>query len=245
MSANTSRALAASFAAHSAPLGGAVGFACAPVGGGPVVELGEWSGGVAWSTSKVPLAVAALRAAPSVTKSLVVAAITRSDNAAAEQLWSLLGTPAAAAGAVEAVLRDGGDTATRVRSLRVRPEFTAFGQTEWSAARQARFTARLPNIERGPDVLALMRALVPEQRWGLARLPGAAVKGGWGPDEEGTLVRQLAVLPNGSGRTAVVVGAVPDSGIVDDGIVLLDRLAEWVGEHLAHLPTGDRRGESE
>ncbi|MGY2061207.1 hypothetical protein ACW9HQ_40590, partial [Nocardia gipuzkoensis] len=66
MSANTSRALAASFAAYSSPLSGIVGFACAPVGGGPVVELGEWSGGVAWSTSKVPLAVAALRAAPTV-----------------------------------------------------------------------------------------------------------------------------------------------------------------------------------
>ncbi len=244
MSANTSRTLAASFAAHSAPLGGIVGLACAPVGGGPIVELGEWSGGVAWSTSKVPLAVAALRAAPTVAKTLAVAAITRSDNAAAEQLWALLGNPAVAADAVEAVLRDGGDTVTRVPSLRVRPEFTTFGQTEWLAAQQVRFTARLPGIERGPDVLALMRALVREQRWGLARLSGAAVKGGWGPDEEGTLVRQLAVLPNGCGATAVAVGAVPGSGIVDDGIAMLDRLAEWVSEHLARLPAGRCRGES-
>ncbi|MGY2062522.1 hypothetical protein ACW9HQ_47215, partial [Nocardia gipuzkoensis] len=194
--------------------------------------------------SKVPLAVAALRAAPTVARRFVAEAITRSDNLAAEQLWSLLGTPAVAADAVEAVLRDGGDPVTRVRSLRVRPEFTAFGQTEWSAAQQARFTAALPYIEAGPDVLALMRTLVPEQRWGLARLPGAAVKGGWGPDEDGTLVRQLGVLPNGPGGTAVVVGAVPESGLVHDGVVLLDRLAVWVRVHLAELPAGRCPGES-
>ncbi len=238
MFADEFRSLSDSFAALGVELPGTVGLACAPVGGGHGIALGDWSGGVAWSTSKVPLAVAALRAAPTAAKPYVTPAITRSDNAAAERLWSMLGPPAVAAAAVEAVLRDGGDTVTRVRSRRVRREYTAFGQTEWSAVRQALFTAHLPCIELGPDVLALMRRLVPEQQWGLARLPGAAVKAGWGPDEQGNLVRQMAVLRNGSGWTAVVLGAEPDSGAFTDGIALLDKLTGWVGAHLRRLPAG-------
>lgn len=239
MSTDEFPALAASFDAYAATLPGTVGLAFAPVGGERVVALGQWTGGVAWSTSKVPVAIAALRAAPEAAKTYVAASITYSDNAASERLWSLLGPPAAAAAAVEAVLREGGDTITRVQSQRVRPEFTAFGQTEWSSTQQALFTAHLPFIETGPDLMALMRSLVPEQQWGLARFPGAVTKGGWGPDREGAhLVRQMGVVPNGSGRTAVVLGALPKSGTFADGIALLDRLTEWVGRHLGQLPIG-------
>lgn len=239
MSADESRSLAASFASYAETLHGTVGLAYAPVGGERVVRLGDWSSGVAWSTSKVPLAVAALRAAPVAAKPWVALAITRSDNAAAEELWSMLGPPEVAAAAVAGVLGEVGDTVTRVQSQRVRPEYTAFGQTEWSTTRQALFAAHLPCIEAGADVLALMRTLDPEHQWGLARLPGAAAKGGWGPDENGAhLVRQLGVIPNGSGWTAVALGARPKSGTFADGIALLDRLTQWVGSHLRQLPDG-------
>ncbi|MFI6041204.1 hypothetical protein ACIA8C_06190 [Nocardia sp. NPDC051321] len=239
MSADTGRSVASSFASYGVTLLGTVGLAYAPVGGKRVVALGDWASGVAWSTSKVPLAVAALRAAPIAAKPHVVQAISRSDNAAAEQLWSMLGPPAVAAAAVDAVLREGGDTVTRVQSRRVRSEYTAFGQTQWSTTQQALFTAHLPCIEVGTDVLALMRTLDPEHQWGLARLPGAAAKGGWGPDEKGVhLARQLGVIPNGSGWTAVVLGARPKSGTFADGIALLDRLTQWVGNHLRQLPAG-------
>ncbi|PXX54084.1 hypothetical protein DFR70_12565 [Nocardia tenerifensis] len=239
MSADETRSLASSFASYGATLRGTVGLAYAPVGGARVVALGDWTGGVAWSTSKVPLAIAALRAAPEAAKSDVVQAITRSDNAAAERLWSMLGSPAVAAAAVAAVLGEAGDTGTRVQSRRVRPEYTAFGQTEWSTARQALFTAHLPCLEAGVEVLALMRTLDPGHRWGLARLAGAAAKGGWGPDAEGAhLVRQLGVVSNGSGWTAVVLGARPASGSFADGVALLDRLTEWVAAHLRRLPAG-------
>lgn len=234
-----SRALASSFAEYVETLRGTVGLAYAAVGDARVVTLGEWVDGVAWSTSKVPLAIAALRAGPVAAKPDVTLAITRSDNAAAERLWSMLGPPAVAAAAVAGVLSEGGDTVTRVQSRRVRPEYTAFGQTEWSTARQALFTAHLPCLQAGAEVLALMRTLDPEQQWGLARLPGAAAKGGWGPDEKGThLVRQLGVIPNGSGWTAVVLGAQPGSGSFTDGTALLDRLTQWVGDHLRQLPDG-------
>ncbi|MEU7143496.1 hypothetical protein ABZ942_28910 [Nocardia sp. NPDC046473] len=239
MPADESRSLATSFASYSATLHGTVGLGYAPVGGERAFALGDRTGGVAWSTSKVPLAIAALRAVPVAAKPFVTPTITRSDNAAAERLWSMLGPPDVAAAAVQAVLEEGGDTGTRVQSRRVRPEYTAFGQTEWSTTRQALFTAHLPCIEAGAEVLALMRTLDPEQRWGLARLPGAAAKGGWGPDEQGAhLVRQLGVLPNGSGWTAVVLGARPSSGTFADGIALLDQLTQWVDSHLRQLPAG-------
>ncbi|MBF6060437.1 hypothetical protein IU500_06540 [Nocardia terpenica] len=231
--------LASSFDSYAERLPGTVGLAYVPVGGERVVALGEWRGGVAWSTSKVPVAIAALRAAPDAAKDHVTAAITWSDNAASEELWSLLGAPADAGAAVEAVLREAGDHRTRVQSRRVRPEFTAFGQTEWSLAQQALFTAHLPHIATGSDVLALMRALVPEHHWGLARFPGAATKAGWGPDARGAhMVRQLGVIPNGDGWTAVTVGADPESGGFEEGIALLDRLYEWVQGHLGQLPAG-------
>jgi hypothetical protein len=232
--------LADSFAALSRTLPGSVGLAYAPVGGNTVVALGQWTSGVAWSTSKVPLTVAALRAFPAAARPYAVPTITASDNAAAERMWEMLGPPDVAKGAVEAVLRDGGDTVTQVQSRRVRPEFTAFGQTQWSIGRQALFTAHLPCIARGPDAMALMRALVPDDRWGLATLPGAAVKGGWGPDEQNRyLVRQLAVIPNGAGETAIVIAAQPKSGTFADGIQLLDQLTRWVGQHRGHLPAGN------
>lgn len=232
-------ALTASFAALSRRLPGTVGLAFAPVGGHQAVTFGDWTSGVAWSTSKVPLAVAALREQPQAAKTDAVLAITASDNAAAEQLWSLLGSPTVAAGAVAAVLREGTDTITQVQSERVRPEYTAFGQTEWSTTQQALFTAHLPCIEVGPDVVALMQTLIPDHQWGLARLPGTAAKGGWGPGKNGAyLVRQLGIIPNGSGWTAISLAAEPKSGTFADGIALLDQLTQWLAHHLHQLPTG-------
>jgi beta-lactamase class A len=61
------------------------------------MTLGDWQEGPAWSTIKVPLVIAAYRQAnpPRVTD-LMRAAITESDNAAAESLWAHLGDPATA-----------------------------------------------------------------------------------------------------------------------------------------------------
>ncbi|MGO9156626.1 hypothetical protein [Mycobacterium sp.] len=56
----------------------------------------------------------------------MTAAITESDNAAAESIWASLGDPVIAARKVEAVLRQTGDFTT-VQSQKVLPEFSAFG----------------------------------------------------------------------------------------------------------------------
>lgn len=50
----------AGFSILSDTLDGAVGIALVPVGGGQSLVAGEWHSGAAWSTIKVPIAMAAL-----------------------------------------------------------------------------------------------------------------------------------------------------------------------------------------
>ena len=122
-------------------LQGQIGLAIAPAGNGNAPWVfGDWQTGPAWSTIKVPLAIAAYRENPRVTDAMR-AAITESDNAAAESIWQGLGEPAVAAQKVEAVLRQTGDD-TVVQSQKVRPEFTAFGQTIWPLTEQAQVPLR-------------------------------------------------------------------------------------------------------
>lgn len=214
-----------------------VGIAFAAVGTSTVTTFGSWPAGVAWSTIKVPLAIAALRADPAGADALVVRAITQSDNDAAEQLWSQLGQPEQAARRVQAVLAEAGDTTTVVQSQRVRPPFTAFGQTQWPLDRQAQFAAQLPCLADATRVIELMHNVV-NGHWGLADY-GAATKGGWGPGVDGRyLVRQFAVLSTPAGEVGVALAAQPDDGTFDSGVGALNRLAAWLDQHRSELPGG-------
>lgn len=185
---------------------GPAGVAVAPVGDpNRVASAGEWHTGVAWSTIKVPLAVAAARSAPQSLETSA-SAITSSDNQAADSLWSALGGGQAAASAVMTVLADGGDTVSQVPAVRIRAGYSIFGQTQWSLADQTRFTAALPCLGGADHVMDLMGRIVPEQRWGLGRIPGARFKGGWGPGgSEGYLVRQFGVVSGSGGDLAVAM----------------------------------------
>ena len=178
--------LRADFARLESRLHAVAGIAVSAAGGREApITLGDWQSGPAWSTIKVPLIIAALRQEnpPKVTDAMT-AAITESDNAAAESIWASLGDPVTAAHKVEAVLRQTGDSTT-VQSQRVRPEFSAFGQTDWSLTAQARFTsAALCDNANGP-VFALMGRVDPDQRWGIGAIPGTQFKGGWGPSPTG------------------------------------------------------------
>lgn len=214
------------------------GIAIAPVGRpAEVTVLGELQTGVAWSTSKVPLAIAALRANPGATTQ-VRAAITQSDNEAAEALWEGLGGGESAASAVTDVLRQARDETTTVPATRLREGFTVFGQTQWDAANQARFAANLPCLADSSAVLGEMGSIVPEQRWGLGRIDGASFKGGWGPADThaGYLARQFGILPTPSGDVAVAVLAdAPDLGAAEKK---LDAIAQTLTEQLGNLPGG-------
>jgi hypothetical protein len=221
------RALETSFQELSESVPATIGIAIAPVGESSVTSFGTWSTGVAWSTIKVPLAIATLRAGSGSPK-LVAKAITQSDNAAAEKLWSQLGDPAEAAKKVRAVIQDAGDTATVVESRRLRSGYTAFGQTQWSLVQQAQFAARLPCIPDASRIVNLMRKLTTDHRWGLAA-KGFAAKGGWGPGIQGDyLVRQFAIVPIESGHVGVALAAEAHDGVFETGVDILNKLTDWL-----------------
>lgn len=235
------RRFATEFEALAAELPATLGIVVRPVGDGPPpVAAGKWSVGPAWSTIKVPLVIAALRATdPPTVSDAMRAAITHSDNAAAESIWQNLGDPRTAAQKVQEVLAAAGDP-TVVESEKVRTEFTAFGQTQWSLADQAVFLSSAVCDANNEPVVALMSEIEPSQSWGLGSIPGSEYKGGWGPSETGVyLVRQMGVIPTPGGSAVVTVAAEPDSGSFDDGATVLTRVAEWLSQHADLLPAGN------
>jgi hypothetical protein len=212
-----------SFAEFAQTVPGKVGVAIASAGA-DVMSLGSWSVGVAWSTIKVPLAVAALRAEVA-HDDRWSAAITGSDNAAAEELWSQLGDPAAQL--VQTVIREAGDSVTMVESRRLRDEYTPFGQTRWSLADQARFAAGLSHVSGSSRAIDLMQSLRADHRWGLAA-KGFAAKGGWGPGLSGDyLVRQFAIV---SGTVGIALAAEVNDGGYQAGVDVINSLADWVAD---------------
>lgn len=236
--------LTASFAELRSWLHAGVGVAVRAVGDetGDAMTFGDWASGPAWSTIKVPLAIAGLRQQDSGQGTPeMTTAITRSDNAAAESIWAGLGEPATAGAAVEAVLRATGDP-TAVQTRKVRPEYSAFGQTEWSLANQTRFLASAACDPADQPVLQLMGQVEDSQKWGLGAIPGSRIKGGWGPSPEGRyLVRQIAVLPTPRGSTAVAMAVEPESGEYADGVAGLTELAGWIRAHIEAVPSGSCR----
>ena len=228
------RVLEVSFHELSGTVPATIGVAIADGDGSRLASFGTWSTGVAWSTIKVPLAIASLRAG-SGSRELVAETITQSDNAAAEELWSLLGGPAQAAQRVQSVIHDAGDATTVVESRRLRPDYTAFGQTQWSLVRQAQFAARLPYVPDASGVVDLMHNLCADHCWGLAA-KGFAAKGGWGPGTASDyLVRQFAIVPIEAGHVGVALAADAHDGVFETGVAVLDRLTGWLVNHLAEL----------
>lgn len=232
--------LAAEFDRLEPGLHAVAGIALSAVGPGQdPMSLGQWQSGPAWSTIKVPLIIAALReeVPPQITGAMT-AAITESDNAAAESIWDGLGTPAEAASKVEAVLRQTGDP-TVVQSHRVRPEFSASGQTDWPLTDQTRFTSAAVCDKENQPVFDLMGRVEPDQRWGIGTVVGSRFKGGWGPSPTGGyLVRQIGVLTTPTGMVAVALAALPFSGKFEDGTAALTTMANWLNERLGALPAG-------
>ena len=171
----------------------------------------------------------------------MVRAIGESDNAAADHLWAMLGTPKEAAPKVQSVLAEGGDSQTTVQSEQVLPPYSAYGQTQWSARQQARFAFALPCLGPAAEtVLEQMHNLGSGQQWGLATFDGVAAKGGWGPEGGGGyLVRQIALVKNSSGvYVGVALAARPTDGSFGTGVAMLNKLGNWVTSHLDQLPAG-------
>ncbi|KAA0917315.1 hypothetical protein [Dietzia sp. ANT_WB102] len=212
------------------------GIAVAPVGGGQIREAGAWRTGVAWSTIKIPLAVAVARTDPQAVLHNA-AAITVSDNQAAESLWERLGGGAVSATAVGRLLAEGGDVSTEVPSVPSRPGYSIFGQTRWSLVDQTRFASALPCLPGAEQVIDLMGQIAPDQRWGLGRLPGARFKGGWGPGESGGyLVRQFGVVRAAGGDVAISLAV--DAPSFGEGTAAITTMVDAIAPHLASIPGG-------
>ncbi|MBC7302905.1 MAG: hypothetical protein H5T78_18400 [Nocardia sp.] len=233
--------LAAEFTLLQSTLPGQVGMALMPVGGGRMTIYGDWTTGIAWSTMKIPLAVAALRHDPDQSIfEMVQAAITVSDNDAAAGLWESLGDAPEAADAVQQVLDEAGNAATGKTASRTELDSTSFGGTEWSLANQVRFASRLPCLPNSEVVTSLMGEITEDQGWGLGLLDDTEFKGGWGPDDITGIytVRQFGLVPIGSGQLAIALAAQADSGSFDDTTALLDRMALLLSRHLPNLRGG-------
>lgn len=213
-----------------------IAVALSPVGGGERPHVvGDEADLVAWSTIKVPLSLAVIDSGQSHPND-IRAALTISDNAAADRLWTSLGTGAEASNAVEGILRRGGDQGTRVPSEVTSPGHSAFGQAIWRLPDQAAFTAKLPCLPGSSGVTTTMGQVSADQRWGLGQIEGARLKGGWGDTPDGYVVRQLGLVPGAKGETAATVQVRARSHAEGTGIA--DELAGVLEEHSADLPTG-------
>jgi hypothetical protein len=222
--------LAAAFDAEAARLGGE--YALAWVDADGLHVLGSPPGDIAWSTIKVPLAIAAAARNPSDDMWRDIgAAVTRSDNAAALALWTALGSPEDAAAAVDRVLAAYGSPEVRTESTEVRPPFSSFGQTVWSVDSQARFASRLacvPSSSAVGRVRAEMARVVPDQRLGIGGLEGAHVKGGWGPEPSGAYVlRQLGDAEVDGERYALALSVRSSGGGYAQATEDASALVQW------------------
>lgn len=231
-------AAAGAFDRIAATLPAGSGLAVSPVGRVDLLRTaGDIGTDVAWSTIKVPLAIAALRVSPGLS-GVAEQAITVSDNAAAETLWSALGGEPGASAALEGVMAQAGDGFTRVPTSRLRPGFSIFGQTRWALGDQALFAAGVACMPDADAVLEMMARIDPSQQWGLGRVPGARFKGGWGPGTDGTgyLVRQFGVIDTADGRAGVAIATyAPDMGI---GVTQLSEIADRVASEAGGLHGG-------
>ncbi|WP_083534061.1 hypothetical protein [Gordonia desulfuricans] len=225
--------------------GPGVGVVLVPVGGSATIALGSQTPArVAWSTIKVPLAIAAQRNAAdddAEIGELVESAIINSDNSAALRLRKSLGSPTEARKKVTAVLRDGGDDTTEVVTI-TQPDET-FGLTVWPLTGSAQFTAGLPCLADSAQVVRYMGQVAGVQQWGVEVMRGpksTAVKGGWGPsDDGGEEVRQIGLITHADGqRTAVAMSSYVTGQTMGEGTATLDRVARWLNQNLALLPRG-------
>ncbi len=235
-----SSGLEAEFTQLETTLHAKMGIAFSPVGSGQkATAWGDWQEGPAWSTIKVPLVIAGYRQqTPPLITDTMRAAIVESDNAAAESVWATLGDPPVAAQRVQQILQETGDPTT-VESRKVRPEFTAFGQTIWSLVSQVRFTANASCDSENDPIFNLMGQVETDQSWGIGAVPGTQFKGGWGPSPSGKyLVRQIGVLTTPAGKVAVAIATEPASGQFADGTQELGEVAKWLRGHLEALPAG-------
>jgi hypothetical protein len=250
-----------SFQQLVAALPARVELAVTPLGDGSSEALGGDEPAQGWSTTKVVVLAALLRARGS--KGLTPqerrwaqAAITESDNQSVLDLFGdlerLKGGLGSASQYMESLLRISGDRETTIATAPPPAgAVTTFGQTEWSPGEAVKFFRALADgcllpPEQTSYVLDLMENIELSESWGLgsAGFSSVAFKGGWGPDGSDYLVRQSGIVdPDSPSGAAVAIVAFAPSFAA--GTETLTRTASWLRHHLvlsAHAPTGCDRG---
>lgn len=245
---------AADFGPFLKTLPGRVQLALLPLSGGRETILGGDAPAHGWSTTKVAVLVALLRArgAGGLTSSqrdLAALAITESDNQAIldlfDDLESMKGGLTGASDYVQDGLRAAGDDRTMVATAPPPPgAVTTFGQTQWAPGQAVKFFRALALGDLLPSaqttyVLQLMEHIVPSESWGLGSggftVP-VAFKGGWGPEPTGSyLVRQSGIIDPGSPQGLVVsIVAHPPGGPASFavGTEMLTSTARWLHSEL-------------
>lgn len=215
-------------------LGAQVGVTVGPPGAQPLIA-GSLQSGSAWSTIKVPIAMAVAAengGFSSSDQSLVSRAITLSDNEAAAQLFGELGSLESATDKVTQVLRAAGDAQTVV-STQGRGDFSTYGQTEWSQEAQNGFMSSLllgclGDPSSRAYVVDQMRN-VASDTWGLGSVGVPALwKGGWGPGVDGRyLLRQMGAVEVDGQQYVVTLMVIPDNGDFTSGQGIASEVARW------------------
>ena len=196
-------------------------------GGRATVAVGSFTAGdnrpePAFSTMKVPLAIAALRQSQAFYPD-AEAAVTRSDNPAAHRMFGQV--PAAG---YEGVIREAGARTTTPAGYQM--------GTLWTTSDQAEFASGLRCVAGHEPVLDMMGRIVDYQHWGLGRIGGARYKGGWNYHEGGHLARQFGLIPGPNGDIAVAITAHSPKGH-EGSFAMLNELADGLSAMRGDLPT--------
>ena len=196
-------------------------------GGRATVAVGSFTAGdnrpePAFSTMKVPLAIAALRQSQAFYPD-AEAAVTRSDNPAAHRMFGQV--PAAS---YEGVIREAGARTTTPAGYQM--------GTMWTTSDQAQFASGLRCVAGHEPVLDMMGRIVDYQHWGLGRIGGARFKGGWNHYEGGHLARQFGLIPGPNGDIAVAITAHSPKGY-EGSFAMLNELADGLSAMRGDLPT--------
>ncbi|AGP31808.1 serine hydrolase [Corynebacterium terpenotabidum] len=184
---------------------------------GEVVHAGELQEIRSWSTTKVPVAIAAVRkATDNDTLDLISDdlewALTMSDNDAAMRLWYTLGSWQQGSAAITEVMEETGDPTDAVAAESA-SDYTGFGDIHWTLDNQVTFANRMSCLDGAEPVLDEMGQVVPVHRMGLGALAGARFKGGWGPEDDGTyLLREFGLVGEENRQVPIAIAVVPDDG---------------------------------
>lgn len=215
--------------------------------GGGVVHVGDVEDARAWSSVKVPIALAAVQhqlaagddGDVDALSDDITLALTRSDNDAALRLWQSLGTDEESSVAVDGVFRQAGDP-TDAEYDRGREDYGGFGDIHWTLDNQVIFANRLACLDGADKVLDPMGHVVEEHRRGLGLLPDARFKSGWGEEPDGSfLLREFGLVGAAGSQIPVALAVLPGDDTEATARDAAGALAEALSPVIADLAGKD------